>query len=174
MNAPAGSALSLIDGVDVDAVAGAARACRGVEDLESGFPEVATYLPGRRVRGVRIVGDAVEVHIRVAWGVPAYEIAAAVQAAVVPLIGRHEVNVMIASLGDPPLTAEPVTAESDRTGTIGLIGRAPLAHASQRAGKVQGDPLLGEIQATPTAIATRPGPLSAALPGPDPAGPDGT
>lgn len=176
MNAPAGSSLSLVDGVDVDVVAGAARACRGVEDLEGGFPEVATYLAGRRVRGVRVIGDAVEIHVRVAWGVPAYEVAAAVQAAVAPLVGGHDVNVTIAGLGDPPDTAEPVIAESDQTATIGQTGRqSPLAHASQQALKVQGDPLLAEVQVTPaTMTALRTSPENGRTTDPDslPGGPD--
>ncbi|MEV4410968.1 hypothetical protein [Catellatospora sp. NPDC049609] len=101
MNAPAATSLSLVDGVDVDAVAAAARACPGVEALEGGFPEVATYLTGRRVRGVRVVGDTVEVHIRAAWGIPVNETGAAVRAAVAPLAAGHAVHVTIAGLGDP-------------------------------------------------------------------------
>lgn len=44
---------AVIDGVDVDAVAAAVLACSAVARLSGGLlGEVATYLPGRRVRGV--------------------------------------------------------------------------------------------------------------------------
>ncbi|MFC7759975.1 hypothetical protein ACFQY4_19605 [Catellatospora bangladeshensis] len=68
MNVSAPTPSPLVDGVDVDAVAGAARACPGVDDLLGGFPEVATYLPGRRVTGVRITDDTVELCLRADWG----------------------------------------------------------------------------------------------------------
>ncbi|GIH03096.1 hypothetical protein Rhe02_11630 [Rhizocola hellebori] len=94
---------SVIDGVDVDAVARATRGCRGVEDLHGGFPgEVATYLPGRRLVGVRVGTGAVEVQVRAAWNMPVPQIAAGIRAAVTPLVGKRAVDVTIADLGDPP------------------------------------------------------------------------
>ncbi|BCJ76890.1 hypothetical protein CS0771_64340 [Catellatospora sp. IY07-71] len=95
-----------VDEVDVDAVAGAARACPGVAELlGGGLPEVATYLPGRRVLGVRVLDDAVELQVRADWGIPVYEIGAAVQAAVAPLVGGRAVHVIVAELSDPPAAA---------------------------------------------------------------------
>ncbi|MFH5821108.1 hypothetical protein [Georgenia sp. AZ-5] len=47
-----------------DAVAAAVLAVPGVARLHTGaFGEVGTYLPGRRVAGVRIRPDGVEVHV---------------------------------------------------------------------------------------------------------------
>lgn len=44
---------AVVDGVDVDAVAAAVLACSTVARLSGGLlGEAATYLPGRRVRGV--------------------------------------------------------------------------------------------------------------------------
>jgi hypothetical protein len=94
---------NLIDGVDVDAVAQATRGCRGVEDLHGGFPgEVATYLPGRRLAGVRVGSHAVEVQVRAAWNTPVQQIADGIRAAVAPLAGGRTVDVIIGDLGDPP------------------------------------------------------------------------
>ena len=50
--------------VDPDAVSAAALSCSQVARLSGGLAgEVATYLPGRRVAGIRIGDDEVEVHI---------------------------------------------------------------------------------------------------------------
>jgi hypothetical protein len=52
-----------------DRVAAAVRAVPGVADLHPGmFGEVGTYLPGRRVPGIRIDDGAVQVHICVVFG----------------------------------------------------------------------------------------------------------
>ncbi|GHJ43177.1 hypothetical protein Cs7R123_05190 [Catellatospora sp. TT07R-123] len=130
--------------VDAEAVAGAARACRGVEALLGGFPEVATYLPGRRVLGVRVTPRAVEIQLRAAWGIPADEVAAGVQAAVAPLVPGRAVDVTIGDLGDPPEAGPPTGAPtSATTGAAGLLdARVVLAHASAEPAKTHGD-LLG-------------------------------
>jgi uncharacterized alkaline shock family protein YloU len=123
MTAPASTAsqlahgvdVDLVHGVDVDVVAQAVRGCRGVEDLYGGFPnEVATYLPGRRVLGVRVGDHAVQIQVRAAWGMPIPQIAAGIQAAVVPLVGGRAVNVMIADLGDRPRASESGTKLTGR------------------------------------------------------------
>lgn len=52
-----------------DRVAAAVRAVPGVADLHAGrFGEVATYLPGRRVDGVRLRPQTCEVHVVLWWG----------------------------------------------------------------------------------------------------------
>ncbi len=66
---PPGSTPPARDPVDdlVDAV----LAVPGVEGLHGGvFGEVATYLPGRRVTGLRVRGEDVDVHLVLAWGQP--------------------------------------------------------------------------------------------------------
>ncbi len=105
---------NLIDGVDVDAVAQAARGCPGVEDLHGGFPiEVATYLPGRRLAGVRVAKSSVEVQVRAAWNMPAGQIAAGIRAAVAPLVGGRAVDVTIADIADPPSTGQTSAAQAE-------------------------------------------------------------
>jgi hypothetical protein len=99
--APTGDAI--IDGIDVDAVAAAVRACPGVSGLNGGrYGEVTTYLPGRVVPGV-VAGDGrVRVQVRSAWGIEAPLLAAVITAALVPLTGNHPVDVAIADIDDPP------------------------------------------------------------------------
>jgi hypothetical protein len=82
--------------VDPDAVAAAARGCADVVDLSSGlFAETATYLPGRRIPGVRLRSDGVEVHIVARYGRPLPEVADQVRAAVTPLVGAAPVDVLV-------------------------------------------------------------------------------
>lgn len=66
-----------------DAVAAVVRGVPGVADLHPGmFGEVGTYLPGRRVPGIRFGDDSIAVHITVTEDAPVRETAAAVRAAV--------------------------------------------------------------------------------------------
>ncbi len=63
-----------MDGVDLDAVAAAARGCPAVDDLCSGaWGGVVSYLPGRQVAGVRVAPDHVVISVRGRWGVPVSE-----------------------------------------------------------------------------------------------------
>ena len=69
-----------------DQIATAVLAVPGVAGLHAGmFGEVATYLPGRRVTGVRITHDAVEVHVSVLIDTPIRATAAAIRRAVTRL-----------------------------------------------------------------------------------------
>ena len=71
-----------------DLVAAAAVSVPGVAGLHTGsFGEVATYLPGRRVNGVRLNDDNAEVHVTLIYGTPVLETAEKVRAAVMPLVG---------------------------------------------------------------------------------------
>lgn len=84
-----------------DLVAAAALAVDGVADLHTGtFGEVATYLPGRRVGGVRIAADVTEVHLVLRWGAPVLATADAVRIAVQPLVGTR-VDVAVQDVVDP-------------------------------------------------------------------------
>ena len=81
--------------VMADLVASATRSTPGVRDLHAGaFGEVATYLPGRKVTGVRIAESVTEVHVVADMTVPLLATAAAIRAAVQPLVGT-EVQVFI-------------------------------------------------------------------------------
>ncbi len=82
--------------VDVDALAGAVLACPSVTRLTGGSPvEVATYLPGRRVTGVRVADGEVEIHVKARWGRTLPEVADRVRTAVAPLVGGRAVSVHV-------------------------------------------------------------------------------
>ena len=54
-----------------DVVAAAVRAVPGVADLHAGmFGEVGTYLPGRRVSGVRLGEADTDIHVSIVFGAP--------------------------------------------------------------------------------------------------------
>ncbi|KQU65219.1 hypothetical protein ASD62_10385 [Phycicoccus sp. Root563] len=72
----------------IDDIAAAVLAVPGVSDLHAGmFGEVATYLPGRRVSGIRLQPDLTEVHLTIAFGSPVRETADAVRRAVAEQVG---------------------------------------------------------------------------------------
>src|SRR4051794_8040575 len=97
--------VTLVDGVDVDAVREAALACPGVADLGSGSLGAAvTYLPGRRVAGLRVLDDAVEIEVRIRLdsavgiglsGPTAADVAGRIRRAVGPYTGGKRVDVVI-------------------------------------------------------------------------------
>lgn len=98
--------------VDAEAVASAALACPDVAALSGGsMEEVATYLPGRRVSGVRVRGDALEVHVVARWGKPLPQIAEQVRASVVALAGGRPVTVAIEDVEVPTEKTEPGVAD---------------------------------------------------------------
>ncbi|MEJ5946634.1 hypothetical protein WDZ17_15150 [Pseudokineococcus basanitobsidens] len=85
----------------------AVLAAPGVVRLHAGaLGEVGTYLPGRRVTGVRVTDAQVEVHVVAALGTPVAHTSAAVMTAVagVPasagLAGRP-VHVVVEDVADP-------------------------------------------------------------------------
>ena len=91
---------------DVEAVASAALGCPLVAELTAGrFGEVATYRPGRRIAGVRVVDGEVEVHVVARWGVPLPEVAEIVRAAVAPHAGGLPVAVFVDDIEVPELEA---------------------------------------------------------------------
>jgi hypothetical protein len=100
-------AAGVVDGVDVDAVAAAARGCAAVDDLCSGaWGGVVSYLPGRQVAGVRVAGDHVVISVRARWGIPVSELAGQIRAAVTSLVAPRRVDVVVADLAESDL-AEP-------------------------------------------------------------------
>ena len=99
-------------------IALAALSVTGVYELHSGsFGEVATYLPGRRVEGVRIRDDHVEVHLVLVWGFPVLETAERVRAVVSPIAGRR-VDVAVQDVID--LALLPSTPSSTSVTSSGL------------------------------------------------------
>ena len=101
---------AVVDGIDLDAVETAVRACPAVDDLygEPGRAAIATYLPGRRVTGIRVDAAAVTVVVRGLWGVPAREVADQIRMATSPYVGGRRVDVVLADLTPAP-GYEPVT-----------------------------------------------------------------
>jgi hypothetical protein len=87
---------------DLEAVAAAALGCPSIADLTGGrFGEVATYLPNRRILGVRQHEGTVEVHVVARWDTPLPEVADAVRAAVTPHAGGLPVSVFIEDIEVP-------------------------------------------------------------------------
>lgn len=79
-----------------EVLAAAVSACTGVAGLSAGaFGEVATYLEGRRIGGVRLTDDAVEVHVIARWGTPVPIVAEQVRAACAPVAAGRRVDVSI-------------------------------------------------------------------------------
>lgn len=63
--------------------------------------EVATYLPGREVVGVRVRGEEVEVHVVARWGRPLTEVADTVHQAVRPVTGGLRTSVFVEDVDLP-------------------------------------------------------------------------
>ena len=109
-----------VDLADPDLVAVAVLALPYVVALSGGQAgEIATYLPGRRVEGVRVRPGQVEVHVVARYGPTMAEVGAAVRTAVVDAAGPVEVLVGIDDLAVPP-----------RRGTTVL--RSAAIHAQQK------------------------------------------
>lgn len=86
-----------------DTVAALALAVPGVAALHPGmFGEVATYLPGRRVTGVRVRDGAVDVHVAVWHSAPVRDTAAAVRDAVGAALPGLDVNVTVEDIVENP------------------------------------------------------------------------
>ena len=98
--------------VDVEAVARAALSCREVAALSGGaVGEAATYLPARRVTGVRVAGGEVAVHVVARWGTPLPDVAAAVRRAVAPVTGHLPTAAYVEDILLPEEEAEASTGE---------------------------------------------------------------
>jgi hypothetical protein len=96
---PAGS---VVDGVDIDAVHTAVTACPGVARVGSGaLGALTTYLPGRRIPGIRINPDSVEVEVVAEWEAVAGDIGRCVRSAVTSLARGRRVDITIADIDLP-------------------------------------------------------------------------
>ena len=90
---------------DAGALADAARACPSVVDVTGGaLDEVATHLPGRRVPGVRITDDAVEIHVVASMAAESLPtVGEEVRARLRPLAAGRRVDVYIDDVAQPEL-----------------------------------------------------------------------
>lgn len=83
-DSPSGTTAGTAPEPDAETVAAAAVACEGVHALTRGSDvvEVATYLPGRRVLGVRVSPGRAEVHLVTEYGANMVDVADRVRTAV--------------------------------------------------------------------------------------------
>jgi len=92
-----------------DQVAAAVLAVRGVTGLHGGmFGETATYLPGRRVPGVRLTEDVTDIHLTLTYGAPVFATAQQVRTAVAALV-PGPVNVTVEDVTSPTDTPTATT-----------------------------------------------------------------
>ncbi|MCW2530218.1 MAG: hypothetical protein JWM76_5078 [Pseudonocardiales bacterium] len=125
-----GSPAALVDGVDVDAVATAVHGCATVDDLYSSpSASVASYLPGRRVAGIRVDDSSVTIQVRGHWGVAAGDLAREVRQAVRPWVGSRRVDVVIADVTDAPGVSPVGPNDGQRSWTT--YNAAPDANGSR-------------------------------------------
>lgn len=109
---------------EADLVAAAALACPAVVRLHGGgVRQVATYLPGRRVVGVRCDEQVVEVSVVTRLGVPVPQAAAQLRSALGPLAGRRPVDIHVADVADAADTA--AVAGAADVGPGGTAAPAP-------------------------------------------------
>ncbi len=98
--------------LDAAAIATAVEACPSVNRLSGGVAgEIATYLPGSRVNGVRVRPDNVTVSVVANWDVPARRVGDEVRAAVrrtaaINGAGVGQIDVVIDDVEIPPELAE--------------------------------------------------------------------
>jgi uncharacterized alkaline shock family protein YloU len=77
-----------VSGEPADVVAAAVTGVPGVAGLHAGmFGEVGTYLPGRRVPGIRIEGGVTDVHVTLFFGAPVRDTAARIRDVVTRSVG---------------------------------------------------------------------------------------
>jgi hypothetical protein len=92
---------------DPEAIAAATLASPSVARLFPGVAgEIASYLPGRQVPGVRIRSDAVEIHVTVRWGGFLPAVGEEVRASVAPLSGTLPVFVFVDDVQTPDESPE--------------------------------------------------------------------
>jgi hypothetical protein len=107
-----------VDGGVGAAVHDALVGCSHVAAVGSGLAGgAATYLPGRRIEGVRVTDEALELEIRMCWGPTAADVAADVRSAVGPLAPGKRVDVSITDVVMPgeALDGAPSTLHESET-----------------------------------------------------------
>ncbi|MFC4950206.1 hypothetical protein [Pseudonocardia sp. GCM10023141] len=94
----------------VEQVAAVVTAHPAVAGLHGGpFGAVATYLPGRRLAGVRVgaTGEPVEVGVVLRLGAPIPDVVRALRTAVAPLVGGVPVDITVEDIELGPLGEHP-------------------------------------------------------------------
>lgn len=145
--------------VDSEAVADAVGACSHVAELSGGsVGEVATYLPGKRVVGVRTTDDALEVHVVGHYGPTVMEITSQVRAAAARHSGGRRVDVTVEDLrlDEPDESDEPDEPARSRTAVGGDVVAVvssttvpgPMAAAPSSSAPAGTDPTTGLARPT--------------------------
>jgi hypothetical protein len=95
--------------VDAEEIASTVATCPAVAAMSAGpTGTVATYLPGRRVFGVRVRNRRVEIHVVGVWGVPIPSLVSEVRRSVAELVDGHDVDIVVEDLGEPaPALSKP-------------------------------------------------------------------
>ena len=87
-------------------IAAAVLVCSDVVELSGGqMGEIATYLPGRRVTGVRVRSEEVEIHVVGRYGPTMDQIGDQIRTAVGPLVAGLPVTIGIDDLVQPAVIA---------------------------------------------------------------------
>jgi hypothetical protein len=150
---PRGSAQApaVVDGVDLDAVAAAARGCPAVDDLSPGaWGGVVSYLPGRQVEGVRIASDHVVISVRGRWGIPVGEMARQVRSAVSLLVAPRRVDLEVADLAGAPGDLAGAPGEAPAGGQHEEVGSWTTSSPGGRPAVSSSAPTTPTAAATPT------------------------
>lgn len=111
---------------DADRIAALVLACPRVAGLHRGrFGEVATYLPGRRVTGIRITPNEVLVHLVGRYSATITEIDASVRAALHGHTLGLPVTIVIEDLALP---GDVAPTDQVRSGPVPLSARRDALH----------------------------------------------
>ncbi len=94
----------------VDPIVAAVLACPQVAGLHGGRDgQAVTYLPGRRITGIRITADEVAIHVVARYPAVMDQVADQIRRAVAPLAAGLRVDVTIEDLAVP---GEPIAADA--------------------------------------------------------------
>ena len=86
----------------VDPIVAAVRACPLVAGLHGGRDgKAVTYLPGRRITGIRITVDQVAIHVVARYPAVMHQVAGQIRRAVAPLAPGLRIDVAIEDLAVP-------------------------------------------------------------------------
>lgn len=90
---------------DIDLLAALVLGVEGVSSLHAGvLGEVGTYLPGRRVNGIRLRGPGCDIHVVLDWGVPVEGTTDRIRAAVRPLVAGP-VDITVEDISAPTISS---------------------------------------------------------------------
>ena len=141
--------------VDVDAVAARVAACPSVAHLVQGGPgeQVATFLPGRRVGGVRVTEETIEVHIATRWDAPIPAAAAEVRSALTGLAGTRSITVAVDDVDDPQAALPATTPDGPALEVaVPATGAVPTSTPDGQAGSPAPATPLGPAGTPPDAV----------------------